>query len=142
VSIWTSGAEVSYSGGGSSFAGEEVFSSAGEDASTGEVAWLVAGMSRNAGDAGLSTFGLALELEARSDAIGALRERKEQVHNQKEKYVRNNIRGRKLPRGNRPLLLRNGHADLLPLMCLSWFRLGLNPTLPASTSPGGGRSLI
>jgi hypothetical protein len=32
-------------------------------------------MSGHAGDAGLSTFGLALELEARSGAIGALRER-------------------------------------------------------------------
>jgi hypothetical protein len=83
------------------------------------VVWLVTGMSRHAGDAGLSTFGLALELEARSDAIGALRERKEQVNNQKEKYVRNNIRGRKLPRGNRSLPLGLGHADLLPLVCLS-----------------------
>jgi hypothetical protein len=95
-----------------------------------------------AGDAGLSTFGLALELEARSDAIGAPRERKEQVNNQKEKYVRNNLRGRKLPQGNRPLFLRNGHTDLLPLMCLSWFRLGLNPTLPTGMSAGGGRPLI
>jgi hypothetical protein len=136
------GAEVSCSGGGSSFAGEEVFLGAGEDAGAGEVVWLVAGMSGRAGDAGLSTFGLALELEARSGAIRALREIKEQVNNQKEKYVGNNIRGRKLPRGNRPLLLRNGHADLLPLMCLSWFRLGFNPTLSAGTSAGGGGSLI
>jgi hypothetical protein len=140
--MWTWGAEVSCSGGGSSFTGEEVFSGAGEEAGAEEVVWLVAGTSGRAGDAGLSTLGLALELEARSGAIGALRERKEQVNNQKEKYVGNNIRGRKLPRGNRPLLLRNGHADLLPLMCLSWFRLGLNPTLLAGTSAGGGRSLI
>jgi hypothetical protein len=133
---------LSCSGGGSSFAREEVFSGAGEDASVGEVVWLVAGMSGRAGDAGLPTFGLALELEARSGAIRALRERKEQVSNQKDKYVGNIIRGRKLPRGNRPLLLRNGHADLLPLVCLSWFRLGLNPTLPAGTSAGGRRPLI
>jgi hypothetical protein len=73
--MWTSGAEVSCSGGGSSFTGEEVFSSAGEDSGAGEVAWLVAGMSRRAGDAGLSTLGLALELEARSGSRGALRER-------------------------------------------------------------------
>jgi hypothetical protein len=42
-------------------------------------------------------FGLALELEARSGAIGALRERKEQVNNQKEKYVGNNIREENYP---------------------------------------------
>jgi hypothetical protein len=75
--MWTSGAEVSGSGGGSSFVGEGVFSRAGEDAGAGEVAWLVAGMSGRTGDAGLSTLGLALELEARSGARGALRERKE-----------------------------------------------------------------
>jgi hypothetical protein len=119
VSIWTSGAEVSCSGGGTSFAGEEAFSGAGEDAGAGEVVWLVAGMLGHAGDAGLSTFGLALELEARSGAIGALRERKEQVNNQKEKYVKNNMRGRKLPRGNRSLPLGLGHADLLPLHSLN-----------------------
>jgi hypothetical protein len=96
--MWTSGAELSCSGGGSSFAGEEVFSGAGEDAGTGEVVWLVAGMSGHAGDVGLSTFGLAPELEARSGAIGALRERKEQVNNQKEKYVRNNITVQKIGR--------------------------------------------
>jgi hypothetical protein len=95
--MWTSGAELSCSDEGSSFAGEEVFSGIGKDAGAGEVVWLVAGMSGHAGDAGLSTFGLALELEACSGAIGALRERKEQVNNQKEKYVRTNIRGRKLP---------------------------------------------
>jgi hypothetical protein len=74
--MWKSGAEVSYSGGGSSFAGEEVFSGTGEDVSTGEVAWLVAGMSGHAGDTGLSTLGLALELEARFGARGALRKKR------------------------------------------------------------------
>jgi hypothetical protein len=133
---------MSCSGGGSSFTREEVFSGAGEDAGAGEVACLVAGISGHAGDASLSTLGLALELEARSGARGALRERKEQVSNQKKKDVENNIRGRKLPRGNRSLPLGLGHADLLPLGCLTWFRLGLNPTLPAGTSAGGGRSLI
>jgi hypothetical protein len=77
--MWTSGAEVSCSDGGSSFAGEEVFSGAGEDAGTGEVAWLVAGMSGHAGDAGLSTLGLALELEARSGARGALRKKESKL---------------------------------------------------------------
>jgi hypothetical protein len=137
-----SGAELSCSGGGSSFAGKEAFSGVGEDANAGEVVWLVAGMSGHAGDAGLSTFGLALELEACSGAIRALRKRKEQVNNQKEKYVGSNIRGRKLPRGNRSLPLGLGHAGLLPLMCLSWFRLRLHSALPAGTSAGGGRSLI
>jgi hypothetical protein len=66
---------VSCSGGGSSFAGEEVFSGAGEDADAEEVAWLVVGMSGRTGDAGLSTLGLALELEARSGARGALRKK-------------------------------------------------------------------
>jgi hypothetical protein len=140
--MWTSGAELSCSGGGSSFAGVEVFSGAGEYVGAGEVVWLVAGMSGHAGDAGLSTFGLALELEARSGTIGALREKKEQVNNQKEKYVENNIRGRKLPRGNRSLPLGLGHADLLPLHLLNWFRLGLHSALPAGMSAGGGRSLI
>jgi hypothetical protein len=79
--MWTSGAELSCSGGGSSFAGEEAFSGAGEDAGAGEVIWLAAGMSGRAGDAGLSTLGLALELEACSGARGALRERKHQVNN-------------------------------------------------------------
>jgi hypothetical protein len=79
--MWTSGAELSCSGGGSSFAGEEAFLGAGEDAGAKEVVWLVAGMSGRARDAGLSKFGLALELEACSSAIEALRERKEQVNN-------------------------------------------------------------
>jgi hypothetical protein len=140
--MWTSGAELSCSGGGSSFAGEEAFLGAGEDAGAKEVVWLVAGMLGRARDAGLSTFGLALELEACSSAIEALRERKEQVNNQKEKYVENNIRGRKLPRGNRSLPLGLGHADLLPLHLLNWFKLGLHSALVAGTSTGGGRSLI
>jgi hypothetical protein len=136
--MWTSGAEVSCSSRGSSFAGEEVFSGAGEDVGAGEVAWLVAGMSGHAGDAGLSTLGLALELEARSDARGALREKKEQVNNQKKKDVGNNIRGRKLPRGNRPLLLQNGHADLLPLLCLVGSGWGLTPRFRLAHAPVEG----
>jgi hypothetical protein len=36
-SMWTSGAELSCSGGGSSFAGEMVLSGAGEDVGAGEV---------------------------------------------------------------------------------------------------------
>jgi hypothetical protein len=75
--MWKSGAELSCSDEGSSFTGEEVFSGAGEDVGAREVVWLVAGMLGHAGDAGLSTFGLALELEACSGAIRALRERKE-----------------------------------------------------------------
>jgi hypothetical protein len=77
--MWTSGAELSCSGGGSSFAGEEAFSGVGKDAGAGEVVWLAVGMSAHARDAGLSTFGLALELEACSGARGALKERKHQV---------------------------------------------------------------
>jgi hypothetical protein len=95
--MWTSGAELSCSGGGSSFAGEEAFLGAGEDAGAGEVVWLVSGMSGRAGDAGFATFGLALELEACSGARGALKERKRQVSNQKKKYVRSNTKGRNLP---------------------------------------------
>jgi hypothetical protein len=74
--MWTSGAEVSCSSGGSSFVGVEVFSGAGEDARTEEVVWLVAGMSGRAGDADLSAWGLALELKARSEASGALRKKR------------------------------------------------------------------
>jgi hypothetical protein len=62
--MWTSGAKLPCSGGGSSFAREEAFSGAGKDAGTREVVWLVLGMSGRAGDAGLFTLGLALELEA------------------------------------------------------------------------------
>jgi hypothetical protein len=72
----TSGAEVSCSDGGFSFARVAVFSGAGKDARTREVAWLVAGISGRAGDAGLSTRGLALELEACSGANGALRKKR------------------------------------------------------------------
>ena len=74
--MWTSGAEVSCSDIGSSFTGVEVFSGVGKDAGTGAVAWLVARMSGRTGDAGLSTLGLALELEARSGARGALRKKR------------------------------------------------------------------
>jgi hypothetical protein len=74
--MWTSVAELSCSDGGLSFAGEEAFSCAGEDAGAGEVVWLVLGMSRRAGDTGLFTLGLALELEAYSGARGALRRKR------------------------------------------------------------------
>jgi hypothetical protein len=134
------GAELSCSGGGSSFVGEEAFSCAGEDAGAGEVVWLADGMSGCAAAADLSGLGLALELEACSGARGALKERKHQINNQKEKYVGNNIKGRNLPRGNRSLPLGLGRANLLPLMCQ--LRLGLNPALSAGTSTGRGRSMI
>jgi hypothetical protein len=140
--MWTSGAELSCSDGGSSFAGEEAFSGTGKDAGAGEVVWLAEGMSGHARDASLSTFGLALELEACSGTSGALKERKHQVNNQKEKYVKINIRGRNLPRGNRSLSLGLGHADLLPLCLVNWFGLGLHSSLPAGTSTGGRRSLV
>jgi hypothetical protein len=71
-----SGAELSCSGGGSSFAGEVVFLGAGEDAGAGEVVWLAEGMSGVAVATGFSMLGLALELEACSGARGALNERK------------------------------------------------------------------
>jgi hypothetical protein len=76
MSMWTSGAEVSCSGGGSSFTGVEVFLGAGEDAHAKEVTGLVAGISGHIGDAGLSVRGLALELEACSRASGALRKKR------------------------------------------------------------------
>jgi hypothetical protein len=113
--MWTSGAELSCSGGGSSFTGEEDFSGAGKDADAGEVVWLADGMSGGAVAADLSMLGLALELEACSGARGALKERKHQVNNRKEKYVRNNVKGRNLPRGNGSLPLGLGYTDLLPL---------------------------
>jgi hypothetical protein len=138
--MWTSRAELSCSSGGSSFTGEEAFSGAGKDAGAGEVVWLADGMSGYAAAADLSTLGLALELEACSGARGALKEKKHQVNNRKEKYVGNNIKGRNLPRGNGSLPLGLGHADLLPLLCR--LRLGLNPALPADTYAGRGRSLI
>jgi hypothetical protein len=74
--MWTSGAELSCFGGGSSFAGEEAFSGAGEDADAREVVWLVAGMSGHVGDAGLFTLGQALELVACFSARGALRRKR------------------------------------------------------------------
>jgi hypothetical protein len=85
------------SGGGSSFAGEVVLSGAGEDAGAGEVVWLADGMSGVAVAAGFSMLGLALELEACSGTRGALKGRKHQVNNQREKYVGNNIKKRNLP---------------------------------------------
>jgi hypothetical protein len=97
-------------------------------------------MSGCAAAADLSTLGLALELEACSGARGALKERKHQVNNEKEKYVENNIKGRNLPRGNRSLPFGLGHVNLLPLVCQ--LRLGLNPALPAGTSTGRGRALV
>jgi hypothetical protein len=139
--MWTSGAELSCSGGGSSFAGEEAFSGAGEDAGAGEVVWLAAGMSGRAAAASLSTLGLALELEACFGARGALEEEKSKLVKQK-KSPESIVRGRKLPRGNRSLPLGLGYADLLPLMSLRWFRLGLHSALLAGTSAGRGRSLI
>jgi hypothetical protein len=138
--MWTSGAELSCSGGGSSFAGEEAFSGAGEDAGAGEVVWLADGMSRGAAATNLSALGLALELEACSGARGALKERKHQVNNQKEKDVGNNIKGRNLPRGNGSLPLGLGNADLLPLLCR--LRLGLNPALPADAYADRRRALV
>jgi hypothetical protein len=76
MSISTSEVEVSCSGRGLSFAGVAVFSGAGEDAHAGKVAWLVAEISGCAGDTGLSVWGLALELVARSGASGALRKKR------------------------------------------------------------------
>jgi hypothetical protein len=48
---------------------------------------------------------------------------------------------RNLPRGNRPLLLWERHANLLPLHLLNWFRLGLNSAFSADAC-AGGRSLV
>jgi hypothetical protein len=95
--MWTLGAGLSCSGGGSSFIGEEVFLGAGEDASAGEVWWLLSGASGRAGDAGFATFGLALEPEACSGARGALKERKRQVSNQKKKHVGSGAKGETYP---------------------------------------------
>jgi hypothetical protein len=138
--MWTLGAELSCSGGGSSFAGEEAFLGAGEDVGAGEV--LVSGASGRAGDAGFAVFGLALELEACSGARGALKEKKRQVSNQKRKHVESNAKGRYLPHSDGSLSFGLGHADLLPLGLLRWFGLGLYSSLPAGTSAGGRRSLV
>jgi hypothetical protein len=54
-------------------------------------------MSGGAAATNLSACGLALELEAYSGARGALKERKRQVNNRKEKYVGSNTKGRNLP---------------------------------------------
>jgi hypothetical protein len=140
--MWTSAAELSCSSGGSSFAGEVAFLDAGEDAGAGEVLWLVSGTSGRAGDAGFVTCGLALEQEACSGARGALKRMKRQVNNRKKKYVRNNTKGRNLPRGNGSLSFGLGHADLLPLGLMRWIWLGLHSSLPAGTSAGGRRSLV
>jgi hypothetical protein len=120
--------------------GEEAFLGAGKDAGAGEVVWLADVMSGYAAAANLSTLGLALELEACSGARGALKERKHQINNRKEKYVGNNIKGRNLPRGNGSLSLGLGNADLLPLLCR--LRLRLNPALLTDMYAGGRRSLI
>jgi hypothetical protein len=54
-------------------------------------------MSGVAAAAGFSMLGLAVELEACSSTRGALKERKHQVNNQREKYIGNEIKGRNLP---------------------------------------------
>jgi hypothetical protein len=95
--MWTSGAEWSCFGGGSSFAGEVVLSGAGEDAGAGEVVWLAEGMSGVAVAAGFSKLGLALELETCSGARGALKEREHQVSKQRMKCVGNSAKKRNLP---------------------------------------------
>jgi hypothetical protein len=87
-------------------------------------------------------LGLALELEACFGARGALKERKHQVNNQKEKYVRSNIKGRNLPRGDGSLPFRLGHTNLLPFWLLGCVGLGLHASLLASMSAGGRRSLV
>jgi hypothetical protein len=90
--------------------------------------------------AGFSMCGLALVLEACSGARGALKEGKHQVSNQGKRYVGNETRkGRNLPRGYRPLLLWNRHANLLSLLLLGCVGLGLHASLPAGTSAGGSK---
>jgi hypothetical protein len=86
--------------------------------------------------AGFSMLGQALELEACSGVRGALKERKHQVSNQREKYVGNNIKKRNLPRGNRSWFLRIGLPNFLPFLCQ--LRLGPNPVLPANAYAGRG----
>jgi hypothetical protein len=56
------------------------------------------------------------------------------------KYVGSNVKTRNLPRGNRPLFLREGHANLLSLLCR--LRLGFDPALLAHACAGRGRSLV
>jgi hypothetical protein len=48
---------------------------------------------------------------------------------------------RNLPRGNRPLLLWERHANLLPLHPFNRFQLRLNSTFSVGTC-AGGRSLV
>jgi hypothetical protein len=67
---------------------------------------------------------------------------KHQVSNQRRKHVGSNVKKRNLPRGNRPLFLRNGHANLLPFLLLRCVGLGLHASLPSGTSAGGRRSLV
>jgi hypothetical protein len=138
----TSGAELSCSGGGSSFTEEVVLSGACEDAGAREVVWLAEGMSGLAVAAGFSMLGPALELEACSGARGALKERKHQVSNQREKYVRNDAKERNLPRGDGSLPFGLGHTNLLPFWLLGCVGLGLHASLLAGTSAGGRRSLV
>jgi hypothetical protein len=140
--MWTSGAELSCFGRGSSFAGEGAFLGVGKDAGAGEVLWLASGVLGRAGDAGFVTFGLALELEACSGARGALKERKCQVSNQRKKYVGNDSKERNLPQGDGSLPFRLGHANLLPFWLLGCVGLGLHASLSAGTSTGGRRSLV
>jgi hypothetical protein len=117
-----------------------LLSGAGKDAGAGEVVWLAEGMLGAAVAAGFLMLGLALELEACSGARGALKERKHQVSNRRKKYVGNNVKRRNSPRGNRPQLLQNRHANLLPLLCR--LRLGFDPALLAHAYTGRGRSLV
>jgi hypothetical protein len=91
---------------------------------------------------GLSMLGLALELEACSGGRGALKERKHQVSNQREKYAGNEAKERNSPRGDGSLPLGLRHANLLPFWLLGCVGLGLNASLPAGTSAGGRRSLV
>jgi hypothetical protein len=90
--------------------------------------------------AGFSMLGLALELEACFGMRGVLKKRKHQVSNQREKYVKNEIKERNLPRGNRSWFLRMGCPNLRPLLCR--LRLGSNPALLADAYAGRGRSLV
>jgi hypothetical protein len=92
--------------------------------------------------AGFSMLGLALELEACSGARGALKGRKHQVSNQREKYIGNDAKERNLPRGDGYLPFWLGHANLLPFRLLWCVGLGLHASLPAGTSAGGRRSLV
>jgi hypothetical protein len=65
-------------------------------------------MSGVAVDAGFSRLGLALELEACSGARGALKERKHQVNDQREKNVGNSIKEKKLTLRQQVLVSSDG----------------------------------